>query len=107
MPTVIVATAQTSGRPWFGGWTWVPLQWVLGFARLGVECYWVDRQGAIDRHEGLGVAVPTKPQAEGVIDEHGVLHDGRKVHVTTDEGVEVSGAEGAASAPSALPGMPN
>ena len=52
MPTVIVATAETSGRPWFGGWTWVPLQWVLGFARLGVECYWVDRQGALDPTKG-------------------------------------------------------
>src|SRR5437667_31321 len=49
---VIIATAETSGRPWFGGWTWAPLQWVLGFERLGLESYWVDRQGAIDPIKG-------------------------------------------------------
>ena len=44
----IVATRETSGRPYVAGNTWVPLQYLLGLDRLGVEAYWLDRQGAID-----------------------------------------------------------
>lgn len=44
----IVATRETSGRPDFPGNTWVPLQYMLGLERLGVDAYWVDRQSAID-----------------------------------------------------------
>jgi len=48
MSKVIVGTAETSSRPEFGGWFWVPLNYLLGFRRLGVECFWVDHVGPIN-----------------------------------------------------------
>ena len=48
MSTVIISTQGWSGWPEFAGSTWVPMQYVLGFERLGVECFWVDHLGSID-----------------------------------------------------------
>jgi hypothetical protein len=48
MAKVIVATKETSGRPEFAGWFWVPMQYVLGLQKLEVESFWVDHQGSID-----------------------------------------------------------
>ena len=42
MRKVIVATKDTSGCPEFAGNTWVSLQYLLGFERLGIESVWVD-----------------------------------------------------------------
>ncbi len=43
MTKVVLGTNETSAWPHFGGSIWVRLQYLLGLARLGVECYWVDR----------------------------------------------------------------
>src|SRR5688572_32522558 len=48
MKQVVLGTRGTSGVPEFAGSTWVRLQYMLGLSELGVECYWVDRLGAID-----------------------------------------------------------
>jgi len=45
---VVVATRNTSGLPDFPGNVWVPLQYVAGLQRLGIEALWVDRQDAHD-----------------------------------------------------------
>jgi hypothetical protein len=42
MLKVIIGTYNTSRVPEFAGSTWVRLQYMLGFLRLGFECYWVD-----------------------------------------------------------------
>ncbi|MBI2953243.1 MAG: hypothetical protein HYY30_02940 [Chloroflexi bacterium] len=43
MVKVIVATRNTTATPEFAGSTWVPLQYVFGLRKLGVEAYWVER----------------------------------------------------------------
>jgi hypothetical protein len=43
MTRVILGTNETSSWPHFGGSLWVRLQYLLGFERLGIESYWVDR----------------------------------------------------------------
>jgi hypothetical protein len=48
MTPVILATRDTSRWPEFAGSTWVRLQYMLGLASMGVECFWVDRLAAID-----------------------------------------------------------
>jgi hypothetical protein len=48
MTTVIISTQGWSGWPEFAGSTWVPMQYLLGFERLGVDCYWVDHLGHLD-----------------------------------------------------------
>jgi hypothetical protein len=42
--TVIIAGALAQ-RPWYGGHTWVFLQYLLGFQRLGFDVLFVDRLG--------------------------------------------------------------
>jgi hypothetical protein len=49
MAKVIVATRGTSGLPQFAGSTWVRLQYLLGFLKLGLESFWIDYLGPIDR----------------------------------------------------------
>jgi hypothetical protein len=44
----IVGTKGKSGIPEFAGSTWVPLQYLLGLRKLGVESFWVDRLSPID-----------------------------------------------------------
>ena len=51
MTKVIVATRNTTSRPEFAGWMWVPLQYLLGFERLGLESYWVDRIDPINPYK--------------------------------------------------------
>ena len=48
MTRVVVGTRGSSAVPGFAGSTWVRLQYMLGFARLGIEACWVDRIDAID-----------------------------------------------------------
>jgi hypothetical protein len=48
MPKIILATSGTSRIPEFAGSTWVRLQYLLGFQRLGFDVHWVDRIGSID-----------------------------------------------------------
>jgi hypothetical protein len=48
MKQVILGTRETSRWPEFAGSTWVRLQYMLGFAQLGVESYWVDRISSFD-----------------------------------------------------------
>src|SRR2546426_8294067 len=48
MTRVILRTQQWSSWPDFAGSTWVPMQYLLGFQRLGVEAFWVDHLGPID-----------------------------------------------------------
>lgn len=48
MTKVIVATRDTSSRPEFAGWMWVPMQYVLGFRKLGLDAYWIDRVPRVD-----------------------------------------------------------
>ncbi len=45
---VVVASGGVSGLPEVAGNTWAFLQYVVGFARLGVECFWVDHQPKLD-----------------------------------------------------------
>jgi len=52
MTKVIVATRETSSIPEFAGNTWVPLNYMLGLQRLGIESYWVDRIGPVDPWSG-------------------------------------------------------
>lgn len=52
MTRVIVATNETTSRPEFAGWTWVPLQYLLGFQALGLDAYWVDRIASTDPRRG-------------------------------------------------------
>jgi hypothetical protein len=48
MTRVVVATANWSRRPEFGGLSWIPLQYALGFRDLGVDVYWIDHLKAVD-----------------------------------------------------------
>ncbi len=52
MVKVIISTDNWSSWPDFGGATWVPMQYVLGFLKLGVEVYWVDHLKSIDPRLG-------------------------------------------------------
>jgi hypothetical protein len=45
--TVLVLTRGWAGWPHFAGSTWVPMQYVLGFQRLGVAAYWIDHLPAV------------------------------------------------------------
>jgi hypothetical protein len=49
MVKVIVASGNSSRFAEFGGSAWVRLQYILGFRKLGFDCYWVDRCDAVDR----------------------------------------------------------
>ena len=49
MKKIIVATKDTTRLPEFAGSTWVRLQYVLGFAALGFESFWIDRLRPVDR----------------------------------------------------------
>jgi hypothetical protein len=46
--TVVIATGDTSATPEFAGSTWVRLQYLLGFERLGFRTYWIDRLGRVE-----------------------------------------------------------
>lgn len=48
MTTVVVATRRWSAVPDFAGHMWVPIQYVLGLRRLGIEAYWIDHIDRID-----------------------------------------------------------
>lgn len=48
MTSVVVATSEWSSWPDAAGASWVPLQYVLGFARLGVDVTWVDHLRRVD-----------------------------------------------------------
>ncbi len=50
MPKVIVFTKKWSSWPGFAGSTWVPIQYLAGLERLGVEAYWVDWLPRVDQH---------------------------------------------------------
>lgn len=50
MTSVILLTRNWSSWPDFAGSTWVPMQYLLGFMRLGVEAYWLDY---LDRFDPL------------------------------------------------------
>jgi len=48
---IILATRNWSSWPDFAGATWVPLQYLLGFEKLGVDVYWVDYLDAVDPYK--------------------------------------------------------
>lgn len=48
MTRVVLATANWSRRPEFGGLSWIPLQYAMGFRDLGVEVYWIDHLKSVD-----------------------------------------------------------
>lgn len=48
MTTVVIATSKWTSWPDVAGAAWVPVQYVLGFARLGVEAIWVDHLRRVD-----------------------------------------------------------
>lgn len=45
---VLVVTREWTSWPHFAGSTWVPMQYVLGFQRLGVEALWLDHLSELD-----------------------------------------------------------
>ncbi len=47
-PIVLLRTQQWSSWPDFAGSTWVPMQYLLGFLRLGVDAFWVDQLNHVD-----------------------------------------------------------
>lgn len=51
MTTVVIATRRWSAVPDFAGHMWVPIQYVLGLRRLGIEAYWIDHLERIDPFE--------------------------------------------------------
>ena len=51
MTKIILATRNWSSWPDFAGATWVPLQYLLGFEKLGVDVYWVDYLDAVDPYK--------------------------------------------------------
>ncbi len=48
MTSVVVLTRNWSSWPDFAGSTWVPIQYVAGFRRMGVEAVWVDYLDRVD-----------------------------------------------------------
>lgn len=51
MTRVVIATSDWTSWPGFAGATWVPMQYLLGFERLGVDATWVDHLGCVDPRE--------------------------------------------------------
>ena len=45
---VLIVTREWSGWPHFAGSTWVPMQYMLGLQRLGIEAVWVDHLTRVD-----------------------------------------------------------
>lgn len=48
MTRVIIATSDWTSWPGFAGATWVPIQYVIGLLRLGVDVTWVDLLRCVD-----------------------------------------------------------
>src|SRR5262245_45273953 len=48
MTRVVIATSDWTSWPGFAGATWVPIQYVIGLLRLGVDVTWVDLLRCID-----------------------------------------------------------
>ena len=48
MCRVVIFTKKWSSWPGFAGSTWVPIQYMAGFERLGVEAVWVDWLPSVD-----------------------------------------------------------
>ena len=48
MTTVVIATSKWTSWPDVAGAAWVPVQYIVGFARLGVEAIWVDHLKRVD-----------------------------------------------------------
>jgi hypothetical protein len=83
---VVIATSGWASWPDFGGATWVPMQYLLGLSRLGVEAIWVDHLGPVDpihdAHsldyliEHFGATARTFGFADG----WSVVHEGSRDH---------------------------
>jgi hypothetical protein len=48
MTKVVIVTSNWTSWPGFAGATWVPIQYLIGLMRLGVEATWVDLLGSVN-----------------------------------------------------------
>lgn len=82
MTTVVIATNKWTSWPDVAGATWVPIQYVVGFARLGVEAIWVDHLRRVDPRnhvhslEYLMTRFATAADDFGFADRWCVIYDG-------------------------------
>lgn len=82
MTTVVIATREWTSWPDMAGATWVPIQYVVGFARLGMDAIWVDHLRRVDprhrrrSHEYLMRRVATAADDFGFADRWCVIYDG-------------------------------
>jgi hypothetical protein len=78
--TVVIATHETTSRPGFAGWQWVPLQYLLGFAELGIEAHWVDHVSVPDPRHGphsltyIGCRFADSAEKYGLGDRYCLVH---------------------------------
>ena len=86
MPGTIVVAGSLAQRPRHGGHTWVFLQWLLGFERLGWEVHFVDRLTPEMCVDDAGQPVPFRESANlayltrvmeafGLADRWTLIHD--------------------------------
>lgn len=86
MSLVVLSTQQWSSWPDLAGATWVPMQYILGFQRLGVEAVWVDHLGPVDpltephSLEYLMRRFDSTAREFGFEDRYCVIHDGGRRH---------------------------
>lgn len=84
MTTVVLATNRWTSWPDYAGSTWVPMQYLLGFRKLGVEVYWVDHLRRVDPYEHvhsldyLVARFDATARDFGFGDRYAVVYDGGK-----------------------------
>jgi hypothetical protein len=100
MATVILSTYNWSSWPGFAGSTWVPIQYLVGFLRLGVEAFWVDHLAAVDPRTGahgldyLMTRFGATARDLGFADRYSVVYNGgeRRFGLTTAEVETLAGS---------------
>jgi hypothetical protein len=83
---VVVATSNWTSWPDFAGSTWVPMQYLIGLLRLGVDAIWLDDLRRVDPRrdahsvEYLAGRMEATARDFGFAGRYGVVYDGGKRH---------------------------